>query len=270
MHLRISPFLLVLLCVSLVLAAGCTSPSVQQVPAASPPPATHAETPAQETTAAPHVSAGGKDPVAEQLRSVQSDSPVFLEAYRMFRNIRSTEYVHPPYISDDTSGTYKFDCLGFVDHVLMNATPAAYKEIGNGGNPSIESYASAFNRLDTKSPIALVGTKVEYPLDLKPGDVCLWLKPNTLDTGHMWIIAGEPKVNPKRADEVMVRIFDSTGTAHSDDSRTSSAWKTGLGTGILGFMTDSDGNPVGLYWEGGVSTAAGEKDTTIICGRLIQ
>jgi hypothetical protein len=152
----------------------------------------------------------------------------------------------------------------------MNATPAAYREIGNGVNPSIESYASAFNKLDTKNPIALLGIKVQHPIDLKPGDVCLWLKPSTLDTGHMWIIAGEPKVNPKRPDEVMVRIFDSTGTVHSDDSRTGSAGKTGLGTGILGFMTDSNGNPVGLYWEGGVSTAAGEKDTTIVCGRLTR
>jgi hypothetical protein len=33
-------------------------------------------------------------------------------------------------------------------------------------------------------------------------------------------------------------------------------------------MTDGEGNPIGLYWEGGVSTAAGEKDTTIVCGRL--
>lgn len=270
MHLRVSSLLPVLLCVSLVLAAGCTSPSVQQAPAASPSSATYAETPAQETAAASHSLTGGKEPIAEQLASVQSDSPVFLEAYQMFRNIRSTEYVHPPYTSDDITGTYKFDCLGFVDHVLMNATPAAYQDIGRGANPSIESYAAAFNAMDTKSPAALYGSKIQRPVDLRPGDVCLWLKPNTLDTGHMWIIAGEPMINPKRADEVMVRIFDSTGTVHSDDSRTGSVWKTGLGTGILGFMTDTGGNPVGLYWEGGTSTAAGEKDTTIVCGRLTR
>ncbi|MFA6224620.1 MAG: hypothetical protein WC620_00195 [Methanoregula sp.] len=42
-----------------------------------------------------------------------------------------------------------FDCLGFVDHVLMNADPAGYKKIGKGVNPSIESYAGYFNKLDT-------------------------------------------------------------------------------------------------------------------------
>ena len=214
------------------------------------------------TTTAP------KENIAEQLASVQSDNPIWREAYRMFRNIKSTEYVHPPYTSDDATGVYRFDCLGFVDHVLMDADMASYKEIGKNVNPSIESYSAYFNKLDAKTPNPSGWTKVTRPADLKPGDICLWLKPSTLDTGHMWIIAGEPKINPKRTDEVIVRIFDSTGTVHTDDSRTGSAFKTGLGSGILGFMVDRNGNPVGLYWEGGMSTGAGEKDTTIVCGRL--
>ena len=206
--------------------------------------------------------------IAEQLASVKSDNPVWLESYRMFRNIKSTEYVHPPYTVDDPAGIYKFDCLGFVDHVLMNADPAGYTVIGKGVNPSIGSYAGYFNKLDTARPDAAGWTKVAHPADLKPGDVCLWLKPSTLDAGHMWIIAGELKVNPKRTDEVQVRILDSTGTSHGDDSRTGSADKTGLGSGILGMMVDSGGYPAGLYWEDGESTGAGEKDTTIVCGRL--
>jgi len=59
-----------------------------------------------------------------------------------------------------------------------------------------------------------------------------------------------------------------TGTVHSDDSRTGAADKTGLGSGILGMMVNTDGNPAGLYWEGGASTGSGERDTTIVCGRL--
>jgi hypothetical protein len=205
--------------------------------------------------------------IAAQLAVVRSGSAVWREAYRMFLNMKSTEYVHPPYTVDDALGIYKFDCLGFVDHVLMSADPAAYKEIGPGVNPSIESYAGYFNKLDTRTPNAAGWTKVAHPVDLQPGDICLWLKPTTLDTGHMWIIAGTPEFNPKRGDEILVRIFDSS-VAHSDDSRTGSAYKTGLGSGILGMMVDGEGNPAGLYWEGGVSTAAGEKDTTIVCGRL--
>ncbi|HEX3000863.1 MAG TPA: hypothetical protein VHN82_00600 [Methanoregula sp.] len=206
--------------------------------------------------------------ITEQLASIQSDNPVWREAYRMFRNIRSTEYVHPPYTDDDAAGIYRFDCLGFVDHVLMNSAPDSYKAIGKGVNPSIESYSAYFAKLDVSVPNSLGWIKVARPADLKPGDVCLWLKPSTLDTGHMWIIAGMPSVNPKRDNELLVRIFDSTGTAHGDDSRTIATDKTGLGSGIIGFMTDGQGDPIGLYWEGAASTGSGEKDTTIICGRL--
>ena len=204
--------------------------------------------------------------ITAQLTTVKSDNAIWREAYRMFSNMKSTEYVHPPYTVDDAAGIYRFDCLGFVDHVLMNADAPGYKAIGKGVNPSIESYASYFGKLDTITPDAAGWTKVAHPVELKPGDVCLWLTPSTLDTGHMWIIAGEPRINPKRNDEVLVRIFDSS-KAHSDDSRMGSAFPLGLGSGILGMMVDAEGNPAGLYWDGGTSPA-GEKDTTIVCGRL--
>lgn len=214
------------------------------------------------TAAAAHAS------VADQLASVKSDNLVWKSAYRMFSTMKSTEYVHPPYTVDEANGTYKFDCLGFADHALMDADMAAYTAIGKGANPSIETYAAYFSRLSTTTPDAAGWTKVAHPVDLAPGDICLWLKPGTLDTGHMWIITGTPAINPKRSDEALVRILDSTGTPHSDDSRTGAADRTGLGSGILGMMVDSGGNPIGLYWEGGTSTGAGEKDTTIVCGRL--
>ena len=61
----------------------------------------------------------------------------------------------------------------------------------------------------------------------------------------MWIIAGEPKLNQKRNNEVLVRIFDSS-IAHSDDSRTARHTRPVLAVGILGMMVDSEGNPIGL------------------------
>ena len=246
-----------------VLSAGCTSAPAQQT-ATAPATVTAAHT---EGTATGHTASATRS-IAEQLAAVKYDNPVWTAAYKMFSDMKSTEYVHPPYTVDESDGIYKFDCLGFADHVLMNADMAAYTAIGRGANPSIETYAAYFNKLSTTTPDAAGWTKVAHPIDLAPGDVCLWLKPSTLDTGHMWIIAGNPATNPKRSDEVLVRIFDSTGTVHSDDSRTGAADKTGLGSGILGMMVDSSGSPAGLYWEGGASTGAGEKDTTIVCGRL--
>jgi len=260
MNTRFFTVYVLLAFITLTLVCGCTSaPGTDPAVSLADPPGSTG-TPATQHSLA-------EQGIAEQLGSMKSGSPIWREAYRMFLNMKSTGYVHPPYMVDDTAGIYKFDCLGFVDHVLMNADPAGYKTIGKNVNPSIGSYAAYFNNLSTTTPDALGWTKVPHPIDLQPGDVCLWLKPTTLDTGHMWIIAGEPKVNPKRTDEVLVRIFDSS-EAHSDDTRTGSAYRTGLGSGILGMMVDNAGNPIGLYWEGGVSTSAGERDTTIVCGRL--
>jgi hypothetical protein len=267
-HFPVTVLLLIL--VLLAVSSGCTSSPTSHgatAPVSEQTPAIEKNLTAGAETISHTSGAGSAQGIAGQLAVVKSDNPIWREAYRMFLNMKSTEYVHPPYTVDDVSGVYKFDCLGFVDHVLMDADPVAYKEIGHGINPSIESYAAYFNKLNTAKPDAAGWTKVAHPADLKPGDVCLWLKPTTLDNGHMWIIAGEPKVNPKRSNEVLVRIFDAS-VAHSDDSRTGSAYKTGLGSGILGMMVDAESTPIGLYWEGGVSTAAGEKDTTIICGRL--
>jgi hypothetical protein len=252
--------------VLLTVFSGCTSAPAQQSGTATLSTTSVTtengvtERAAVSSITAPHQS------IADQLAAVRSDNAIWREAYRMFLNMKSTDYVHPPYTVDEAAGVYRFDCLGFVDHVLMNSDPAGYKLIGKGLNPSIESYATYFNKLDTTTPDEAGWTKVARPIDLKPGDVCLWLTPNTLDTGHMWIIAGEPSVNPKRDTEVLVRIFDSS-KAHSDDSRTGSAYSLGLGSGILGMMVDRQGSPVGLYWDGGTSPA-GEKGTTIVCGRL--
>jgi hypothetical protein len=248
--------------------SGCTSAAAQDdipAPVHGMPVAAEKTIPTGRETVG-HPTAISSQDVADQLAMVKSDNPVWREAYRMFLNMNSTKYVSPPYMVDDALGIYRFDCLGFVDHVLMNVDPAGYQEIGEGGDPTIESYAVYFNKLDTTAPDAMGWTKVDRSIDLKPGDVCLWLKPRTRNNGHMWIIAGEPQVNPKRSSEVLVRIFDSS-KAHSNDSRTGSACPFGLGSGILGMMVDAPGTPIGLYWDGGTGPAR-EKDTVIVCGRL--
>lgn len=253
----------------LIALCGCTSVPSGSTPTATAERTVHPATADASGVATWSVTATPRptESIAEQLASVRSENAIWREACRMFRNIHETEYVHPPYTVDDAAGIYRFDCLGFVDHVLMNVTPVSYKKIGGGTNPSIESYAGYFKTLSATNQDSFGWRKVARSIELRPGDVCLWLKPTTLDTGHMWIVAGQPKINPERSDEVLVRIFDSSN-AHADDSRTGSAFPTGLGSGILGMMVDPAGDPIGLYWEGGVSTAAGEKDTTIVCGRL--
>ena len=219
MDSRFPVICIILILVLLAAFSGCTSTPIQQgatAPSNTTSVTTEKTVPAvmetvNQTTAPPAQS------IADQLALVKSDNVVWSEAYRIYMNMKTTEYVHTTSV-DEALGDYKFDCLGFVDYVLSRADTAAYNAASHGyARPEIAQYAGYFNKLDTKTPNAAGWTKVEHPLELKPGDICLWLKPTTLDLGHMWIIAGTPKVNPSRPDEVLVRIFDSDGV-HSDDS----------------------------------------------------
>ena len=271
MSCRTIALCLIIILVSFALSAGCTSLSPASTGTiagfAAIPGATGSTAPAVRENTSYAAATPDRDRIAEELASVKSDNPIWSKAYHMYTNMKTTRYSHNTSI-DEGQGIYQFDCLGFVNSVVMNADPEAYHGISLGFNASILSYAAYFGRLENETPDKDGWMKVAHPANLKPGDICLWLKPNTFDDGHMWIIAGESTVNPKRSAEVLVRILDSTPHVHSDDSRTVSVNRTGLGTGILGMMVDGQGDPTGLYWDGGVSTSAGEMDTTIVCGRL--
>jgi hypothetical protein len=150
MDCRFSPVFLLLILILFAASSGCSSaPSPQSTttPASTASITLAINVPAgMETTG--HTIESPEHSIAAQLVSVKSENPVWREAYRMFLNMKATDYVHPPYTVDDAKGVYKFDCLGFVDHVLINTAPASYKVIGKSLNPSIESYAAYFNRLD--------------------------------------------------------------------------------------------------------------------------
>ena len=267
MNLRIIPCGFLFIFMAVVAFSGCVSPapagstavpSVEKtvVPSVTEHPVTNAD-----TTRTPEPAQS----ITEQLASVRSTNPVWIEAYRIFNNMKTTEYIHTTTV-DEAKGIYKFDCLGFVDYVLKNGTKEAFKSAGHGyERPELVVYANYFKKCN-EAPNADGWSRVAHPIDLKPGDICLWQKTTADSVGHMWIIAGTPKVNPERKDEVLVRIFDSDGV-HGDDSRAAKSYKYGLGSGVMGMMVDTQGNPIGLYWQGGNLTSTGTLDPTIVCGR---
>lgn len=267
MNRSLLPAGLALVLLAAVLLAGCTSTQtpVPQQPATTVAPAAVSVS----EHAAPSGTLRAETPASTDyvalLGTVKSDSPVFSEAYRIFRNMKSTEYVHTTYVDEDR-GIYRFDCLGFVDYVLQQGAPAGFKAAGKGyERPEMVVYGDYFAKLGAE-PNAEGWSRVFRPIDLKPGDICLWQKKTEGSVGHMWIIAGTPAINPGRKDEVMVRILDSDGV-HGDDSRAEKSYQYGLGTGILGMMIDSAGSPTGLYWIGGNLSSPALPDPTIECAR---
>lgn len=280
MDFRFPVIFILLVLVVLAVFSGCTSApgtTVITTPLPNTSVTTEQAKPANLQQGIPTTMTIAEQGNLTQQSAMKSDNVVLHEANRILLNMKSTEYVNLPYTIDDAAGIYKFDCRGFVDLVLKNADPAVYQKIGHGVSPiPLPTYVDYFNKLDSKTPNADGYIKVAHPIDLKPGDICFWRPPVP---GHMFIIIGKPQENPVRNDEVLVRIIDSAPGSHSDDSRTGSAYPTGLGTGVLGIIVDTDHNPIRYNWKGGIIQSpetAGpgkkiwEENATILCGRLTR
>jgi len=95
--------------------------------------------------------------ITGQLAAVKSTNPVWLEAYRIFNNLKTTEYVHTTFVGE-VKGIYRFDCIGFVDYVLQNGTPKAFKAADHGYERSemvvygVTSKNSALNQMPKAGP----------------------------------------------------------------------------------------------------------------------
>lgn len=181
------------------------------------------------------------------------------EAERQLARMNSSDYTHTTHV-DEENGTYDYDCSGFVGYALSRADPCAFSVLLHKGfNVRLHKRPDTGNfyyHLLQFGPDPGSGgwMRVSTPLELRPGDIIVWLKPDSSDansTGHIMIVAGDPIENPKRTGEVLVRVIDSTKSMHSSDTR--SPGQTGLGKGIIGIMTDSSGSPTGYYWRGGKS-----------------
>lgn len=202
--------------------------------------------------------------------SPESDLPhngsAFLldEAERQLARMTYSVYTHQTSV-DENTGTYHYDCSGFVGYALSRADPCAFSILLH----ERPNAAQFYYHLAQMSSIPGKGgwMRVLTPLSLTPGDIIVWLKPDESDaksTGHIMIVAGEPFRNPHREGEVLVRVIDSTTSPHADDTR--NAGQTGLGTGTIGIMTDSSGIPTGYYWRGGVSTSL--QETEMVFARI--
>jgi hypothetical protein len=208
----------------------------------------------------------------EQAEEAPAGAPasalLVVEAARQVAAMKLTAYEHTTFI-DEASGTYKYDCSGFLGYALSRALPvqfAAVRSFGVVERPLAKHYETFFASIE---PGAKKGgwSRVARAIDVQPGDVVAWLKPADLvssNTGHVMIATGPATLNPKRADEIIVPITDSSASFHGPaDSRYPSA--TGLGRGAIGILVDGDGAPLGYRWTGGMS--AKEYATAIAIGR---
>jgi hypothetical protein len=66
------------------------------------------------------------------------------------------------------------------------------------------------------------------------------------------VVRSYPTVDKNRPNELNVTIIDSTRCPHANDSRANGI--TGIGTGTITIVTNTDGNAIGFRWRDGQST----------------
>jgi hypothetical protein len=202
------------------------------------------------------------------------EGPLFAEAQRQFREMKSTGYQHKTEV-DEKAQSYRYDCVGFVAYALKQAAPqaraSAFKalEIAPGRIPSPPKYVAFFESL-VQTP--QVGWQVISRVqDLRPGDVVAWEYKTAISSGHAVIVASVP-LSAEEGTWV-VKVYDSTSSPHGEDTRpqdsrttvfTASGKKSGLGHGMMAFSADpSTGAITGYRW----SPKSKTKIVTIVAAR---
>lgn len=185
--------------------------------------------------------------------------PLFHEATNEFHAMKTTLYQHRTRV-DSSTGSYRYDCVGFVSYALRQAAPQAWAStvkvtgIAKGRIPSPPRYQTFFAGL-ARNPQA-GWQAVTNVSELRPGDVVAWEHKTETAVGHAVVIANTPTRGPEG--DWIVEVYDSTSSPHSEDSRLkderaqvleSTGRRSGLGHGVMVLLADpATGNLIGYRW----------------------
>ncbi|PHQ34136.1 hypothetical protein [Rhodopirellula bahusiensis] len=198
------------------------------------------------------------------------------ETKDVWSRLKETQYTHRKQsVIDLDRGIVKFDCSGFVcEVVLKNALPDHYRRINSYLKKNRTSIPSAENgRMWMTRPLA--GLFYDYlekqqpddwlvfrsPEDLMQGDIIVaryddeWrIRRGKSTTGHI-MIAWDVK-QAESETSIQVRVFDSSQGAHTKrldtrhqvDGRVTAIDNSGIGSGVMRFRLDRQGNANGYKW----------------------
>lgn len=179
----------------------------------------------------------------------QSASPlVIAEAQQILLYFKSSRYSHKT-IVDEEEGLYALDCSGLVHLILSRVAP---KSLSKVPVDSGHARARAINYYNVfiKAPLSNSRSgwqRIPRLLDAEPGDFIAWRKkkiPYQGSTGHIVIVYQKPIMAEDNT--VRVVVLDSTRSNHAQDTRQQG--ESGIGVGIIRFITDEIGAPVSFFW----------------------
>jgi len=199
----------------------------------------------------------GEMTVAAEPKTVAG--PLYHEATNEFTTMKLTSYQHTTRV-DRVTGSYCYDCVGFVSHALKKAAPQAWTSVARETAipphriPSPPKYRTFLASLSVQPKPGWEA--VTNAASFCPGDVIAWEHKTATSSGHVVIVGGFP--TRLQDGSWSVKVYDSTSAPHGDDSRpndpraqilASSGQHSGLGYGEMVFVTDeTSGMLTGLRW----------------------
>ncbi|GEM_PF-6292567 len=162
---------------------------------------------------------------------------IFFKSIKTIKNsLSKTEFLRGGTFQS-YSGEYFCDCSSLISSILKIENKELFSSMSKGKDnlKSNEYFDYAKSR----------EIYTRYIHEIKVGDILCWKKdnvPKSGDSGHMAIVMSAPTVESKNF--FKVRVFDSSKTPHSSDSRT----QTGVGEGDLFLQTDDDSCIIGVRW----------------------
>ncbi|MCB9598398.1 MAG: CHAP domain-containing protein [Sandaracinaceae bacterium] len=187
-----------------------------------------------------------------------------LEAVR--QNLRETRYQHYRVVRERT-GTYFWDCSLMAYWVLDRAAPRSVRHLQRVQRPLAEHFVRSIERAPTDR-FRNGWQRIEHIEQLRPGDVFAWRRPRgfpSRNTGHVGFVVGAPRPVPRMPGAYAVRVADSTGSGHQNDTRPYPG-HGGFGLGTLVFLTDGQGHGTHYGWYG--TQSGGYVVTPILFGRV--
>ncbi len=183
-------------------------------------------------------------------------------------------YSHETYMNEST-GTRRTDCSGYVAYAFSRVLPVSYNRVNDAMYGTSVKSDDWFDYLSARPTTASTDLstsrwrRIPTIESLKPGDLLVWKNPSTMEnTGHTMIVRDYPRAGRSSKSEILVPVYDSTSVPHSYggawDSRGTS--RSGVGAGTIGIKVNSSGQGVAYYWTGGTSGDVTYR--TIIGGRI--
>jgi cell wall-associated NlpC family hydrolase len=174
------------------------------------------------------------------INATHADAPPSLKqrtidfVHRMIGTLHHSSYKLGGSYFDTVKGVYILDCSRYVNRILQAMYPHAYSNLvhaAHADKPNSEHYYDFFTNLSNGS--THYWDKIEGADELEAGDILVFRYKNSLGHetgGHVMIVMNKPI----RDDDVfLVRVTDSAGGAHSNDTRKARTSGIGIGTLLL-------------------------------------